>query len=492
MAKTYGNRWELVERVSGGGQGEVFRVKDKTRQLLGEFALKRILNPRRRDRFINEVNAIKKLSHSNIITLIDHSALDADSGDTEKQYIVMPLADGDLGKRAALYEHSIDQVIHIADQVAAGLSHAHEKGIIHRDIKPQNLLFMEANNHVLITDFGICLIREEPRHTETNEVVGPRFFMAPELEGGGQLDITPAVDVYSLGKVMFYMLSGGTLLPREDIHLPQYARFFAGGQRHVFLQTLLTRMVAPLQARITTMDEVRQQISRIAEWDRTAQVPFNPSTMSALNRLQQRIVSQGRENIRVQQVWEQTSQLIESLKQPFAEWLEGLLMGAAAHIDVKDVIHAETAPAAPDDLERLARKHFSSLTPVTGYELRLHKPVTYVIHALLFVLAREGSERKPDEIKLVFFAGYRRVRTDTGKPTDYGFVNSKGWVEMGDSSHTTAAQRYVSNTVKGSAPHCDFKPLEFPANMPALRKVYDEALEVFLEYIDNGGYGIGP
>jgi hypothetical protein len=63
---------------------------------------------------------------------------------------------------------------------------------------------------------------------------------------------------------------------------------------------------------------------------------------------------------------------------------------------------------------------------------------------------------------------------------------------MGDGTHTSAAQRYVSRTAKGSAPQCEFEPLDFPANVSALRKVYDEALEVFLQYIERHGYAIGP
>jgi serine/threonine protein kinase len=71
---------------------------------------------------------------------------------------------------------------------------------------------------VWVSDFGICLIADRPtRHTETGEVVGPVVFMAPELEGGGQLDVTVDADIYSLGKVIYYMLTGGVRLPRENL-----------------------------------------------------------------------------------------------------------------------------------------------------------------------------------------------------------------------------------------------------------------------------------
>jgi serine/threonine protein kinase len=90
-----------------------------------------------------------------------------------------------------------------------------------------------------LSDFGICLIREAPRITETTEVVGPRAFMAPELEDGSRLDVTPAADVYSLGKVIYYMLSGGMTLPRERLNEQQFRRIFDKGERYRLLELLL-------------------------------------------------------------------------------------------------------------------------------------------------------------------------------------------------------------------------------------------------------------
>jgi serine/threonine protein kinase len=145
MSKLYGNRWKLVGKPSlgQGGQSEVFRAIDTQVADSVECALKRVLNPARHDRFRKEVEAIKQLDHPNIITLIDHSALDAGAG-AEKQFIVMPLAEGgDLGRgdRLSLYRGSIDAVLQVATQIADGLKAAHAAGIIHRDVKPGNILF---------------------------------------------------------------------------------------------------------------------------------------------------------------------------------------------------------------------------------------------------------------------------------------------------------------------------------------------------------------
>jgi serine/threonine protein kinase len=107
----------------------------------------------------------------------------------------MPIANGgDLTRRDRLssFEGSLDSVVQVAKQIAAALSVAHANGIIHRDVKPANILFTGLGPEIWLTDFGICLIREEPRITEPPEAVGPRSFMAPELEDGGQLAVTDA------------------------------------------------------------------------------------------------------------------------------------------------------------------------------------------------------------------------------------------------------------------------------------------------------------
>jgi len=227
----YGGRWRVDKPLGQGGQGVVFLVTDLTAEESTPVVLKRILNPRRAERFVAEVTACKTLTHPNIIRLLDHSALDG-SGE-EKMYLVMPHMDaGNLEERAAMYRGSVDSTLEVALKLAEALGHAHSKGVIHRDVKPANILFAERNNEPTLADFGICLIRDEPRTTETGEVVGPRAFMAPELEGGGRLEATPAADVYSLGKVIYFMLAGGTVLPRERQAEAKYDIFTGKGLRH--------------------------------------------------------------------------------------------------------------------------------------------------------------------------------------------------------------------------------------------------------------------
>src|SRR5271165_2338830 len=94
MAKLYGGRWKTGDGLGQGGQGHVFRANDTTNQLTGEFALKRLLNANRAARFSAEIDAMLRLSHNNIIEILDHSDLNKWSNKVDPQYIVMPIAEG--------------------------------------------------------------------------------------------------------------------------------------------------------------------------------------------------------------------------------------------------------------------------------------------------------------------------------------------------------------------------------------------------------------
>jgi serine/threonine protein kinase len=252
--------------------------------------LKRVRNPKRHDRFRSEVEAIKRLNHPNIIRLIDHSALADDGSPPDQQFIVMPYASqGDLTSRVALYANNPDSVIQVAKSLALGLQAAHTAGIVHRDVKPPNVLFPTVTHDVWLGDFGICLIRDEERGTPADEVVGPVQFMAPELEGGGQLAVSPAADVYSLGKVIYYMLSGGTVLPRERLHDPEYAKIFMAGERQRLIETLLSRMICGLSSRLSSMADVLSQLDRIESWERDARLlPIPLKTLSAIEEMKRK------------------------------------------------------------------------------------------------------------------------------------------------------------------------------------------------------------
>src|SRR5438132_2832703 len=114
---------------------------------------------------------------------------------TQATRLVMPIArHGDLDARLDIYTGHIDSIIEVAKQIAGALVHAHVAKVVHRDVKPGNILFPEVGHKVWVADFGLSLDQTAERNTLDGEVVGPRFFIAPELDEGGAVNVTPAAD----------------------------------------------------------------------------------------------------------------------------------------------------------------------------------------------------------------------------------------------------------------------------------------------------------
>jgi serine/threonine protein kinase len=287
MAKLYGGRWEWVKNLTQGGQGVVYLVKDTTGEHADLCVLKTIINPKRHDRFVKEVTACKTLVHPNIMRLLDHSALDADPSDKEKMFMVMPLmAEGSLEKRAAVYKNSLDSTLQVAISLAGALAHAHKNGIVHRDVKPANILFNTPGHDAVLSDFGICLIRETERSTDTGEIVGPRGFMPPEVEKGDLIDVTPAIDVYLLAKVIYFMLSGGKSLFREEHREPPNDLSAGRDARHEQLWKLFDHTICTVDKRIKSMDEVCAELQRIATWQPAVAMGVSASASANIARMQ--------------------------------------------------------------------------------------------------------------------------------------------------------------------------------------------------------------
>lgn len=342
MAKTYGDRWQIVAGIQNGGQAEVFTCKDLQGQYQGELILKRVRNPKRHDRFRAEVEATKRLDHPNIIRLIDHSALSSDQVAPEKQFLVMPYAkSGDLSSRVGLYRNNLDSVLQVAKSVATALHAAHLAGVIHRDVKPQNILFPEQSHDLWLADFGICLIQDFDRSTQADEVVGPVQFMAPELEQGGHLEVTAAADVYSLGKVIFYMLSGGTIVPRERLHEASYAAVFAEGERHRLLHHLLSRMICALDGRISSMADIITEITRIQDWERSAaQLPISQTALTKIESMKRKALEVSRDKDVNADIRTRRAVALSNTTKGTVEWFFAELEKVAAALRDGDLITA--------------------------------------------------------------------------------------------------------------------------------------------------------
>ncbi len=197
-------RYELEERVGSGGMSTVYRAHDS---LLERKVALKILHARFGDdeeyveRFRREARAVAQLAHPNIVTVIDRGE------DAGRQFIVFEYVDGDdlkqlIDKTGPL---PIDQVVELGREIAAALAFAHERGIVHRDVKPQNVLL--SDGRAKVTDFGIARSLDvEHGVTQTGTVLGTSNYIAPEQASGQPID--DRSDVYSFGVVLFELLTG--------------------------------------------------------------------------------------------------------------------------------------------------------------------------------------------------------------------------------------------------------------------------------------------
>lgn len=221
-------RWlRLDSRPQAGGQGRIWRVRDRE-QLEGEvFALKemRYSKPRQSTaykRFVAEISAAKAIKHPHIVPVID-AYLPTEDNDRSTPFYVMPWAEETLQKGKS-YRGNVGAVLELGIKLASALEAAHKAGILHRDVKPANVLLFGHDRVPTLADFGICFMRDgEERLTRTDgDTVGSDDYVAPELRGGRLEDIDERVDVYSLGKTLYYALSGGRVFPLAAFQDPRF------------------------------------------------------------------------------------------------------------------------------------------------------------------------------------------------------------------------------------------------------------------------------
>ncbi len=205
-------RWEIGESIGEGGQGHVFLATDTQNEHEGRFVLKRLKNVKRKDLFEREIKAIRQLDHPNILRIIDF-----DVSTDAPFYVAEYCEHGSLAKIGAKkFQGDIQKAGSVLVPVAQALAKAHEQGVVHRDIKPENIL-LRADGTPVIADFGICHMEGAERVTLTDEAIGAVNYIAPEMESGRRWGKpTSKTDVYSLAKVLYWMLSGGRIFSREN------------------------------------------------------------------------------------------------------------------------------------------------------------------------------------------------------------------------------------------------------------------------------------
>jgi eukaryotic-like serine/threonine-protein kinase len=199
--QTIGDRYALEQPLGGGAMGSVWLAHDL--ELERKVAVKVLAKDADRARFEREAHAVAGLSHPNICQLYDYG--ESDRG----PYMVLEyLPGGTLEDRLAAGRPLPDeQAFRVAAELAAGLAHAHGRGLVHRDLKPSNILF-DGEGRAKIADFGIARIEGGGALTEAGTVLGTAAYLSPEQAAGEPA--TPASDVYSFGVIVFRMLTGRT------------------------------------------------------------------------------------------------------------------------------------------------------------------------------------------------------------------------------------------------------------------------------------------
>lgn len=213
-------RYEVLGELGQGAMGVVYKAKDP---LIDRVVAIKTINlslamdekEEYEGRFYQEAKAAGRLNHPNIVTIYDVGK----SGDVA--YIAMELLEGrelrDIMNESALLP--VDQVLNIVAQVAQGLAYAHEHGIVHRDVKPSNIMVIR-DGHVKITDFGIARMASSSVRTQTGMVLGSPKYMSPEQVMGKSID--QRSDIFSLGVMLYEMLTGQAPFEGENVNAIMY------------------------------------------------------------------------------------------------------------------------------------------------------------------------------------------------------------------------------------------------------------------------------
>ncbi len=210
MKRVLSDKYEIIEKIGGGGMADVYKANQRDLKRVVAIKIPReqlISDSLFIERFMREARSMARLKHENIIHIYD---IDKDN---DIPYIAMEYGmehEEGMDLRSLLAEQGCpgpEDTVKIAIQIASALAHAHKRGIIHRDIKPGNILVL-ASGKIKVTDFGIAGAGDESTLTSPDNVLGTPEYMSPEQVRGAPVD--PRMDIYSLGMVMYKMLTGRT------------------------------------------------------------------------------------------------------------------------------------------------------------------------------------------------------------------------------------------------------------------------------------------
>ena len=212
VGKRLDGRYEVQEIIGVGGMSVVYKAYDNVDDRIVAIKILKdefLNNEEFKRRFKNESKAIALLSHENIVRVYD-----VNFGE-KLQYIVMEYIDGITLKEYINKQNSItwNDAVYFMTQILRAVQHAHDKGIVHRDIKPQNIILL-PNGTLKVTDFGIARFSRSETKTLTEQAIGSVHYIAPEQAKGEQTD--ERADIYSMGVVLYEMLAGKVPFDSEN------------------------------------------------------------------------------------------------------------------------------------------------------------------------------------------------------------------------------------------------------------------------------------
>ena len=209
-AELVAGRYRIVRWLGGGGMGRVYEALDT--ELDERVALKVLragLSDDALDRFRREVKLTRRIQHKNVARMFD---IGEHKGE---KFLTMELVEGEpLTREVGTTPMTWPRLQELAQQICAGLAAAHAAGVIHRDLKPDNVLIERTTNRAVITDFGIARGGDDPSVTQVGAVVGTPRYMAPEQLAGREVDVR--ADVFSLGVMLFELATGARPWPGDN------------------------------------------------------------------------------------------------------------------------------------------------------------------------------------------------------------------------------------------------------------------------------------
>src|SRR5690242_17826206 len=216
IEKHIGGQFQIVSEIGRGGMGVVFLARDVALHRLVAIKVLRYeytSSDEHRERFRREARMTARLSHPNIVPVHSFGEAPADPFDTSGAplvYIVMKYVDGESLASRMRSERRLQpaEVKRIVRDLALALESAHRDGVVHRDLKAENILLERSSGRAMLTDFGVALLRSlDPVRADASRAFGTPHYMSPE-QAAGELDIDGRSDIYSAGVLGYYMLSG--------------------------------------------------------------------------------------------------------------------------------------------------------------------------------------------------------------------------------------------------------------------------------------------